>query len=82
MANSIYMRNMVERACKTSCSNSLNVLTKIPEALGALSAVSITNLKTISFGSMVQTKLGRSLKRMSLILGIQSIIVSRYPFVR
>ena len=74
--------NMVERASKTSCSNTLNVWIISPEALGALSTASITKLKITSLGSIVWTKLGRSLSLMLLIPRIQSITVSEYPFVK
>ena len=52
------------------------------EALGALSTASVAILKKESFGSVVQIEVGRSLNRISLIPGIQSRTVSRYPFVR
>jgi len=74
--------NLRERASKTSFYNVSNVWITIAEALGALSGTSMQYLNRGSFGSVVWTKLGRSLSRISVIPGIQSITVSKYPFVR
>jgi hypothetical protein len=52
------------------------------EAEGALSAHPRQKLNIKSVASVVRTKLGRSLIRISFIPGIQSTTFSRKPFVK
>jgi hypothetical protein len=74
--------NMDESASNTSCSKASNVWKMRAEAFCALS-ISITAKSSIrSFGSVVLMKLGRSLKRIPFKPGIQSMTVSKYPFVK
>ena len=73
---------MKDKASSTSCSKESNVFKMIAEALGVLSVEWRTNLSTMSFSFVVLMEVGRFLKRIFFIPGIQSIVVSKYPFVR
>lgn len=72
------------QAWRTWCSSSSKVHNRVADAEEfTQSWVCIpANLNIVSFGSVVHTKLGRSLRRILLIPGTQSICVSRVPSCR
>ena len=75
--------NMAERASMASLSRESNVLMMMAEALEDRSVSVTMNLIMTSSGSVVLMKLGMSFKLAFFIIpDIQSIFVSRYPFVR
>ena len=74
---------MAVRASRTFFSNASKVFKMIAEALLALSASDMRKLSMILLGSVVLKKAGKSFSRMvSIIPGMESTMVSKYPFVR
>ena len=73
---------MLEREFRTSNSRESNVLIINADAWEALADSVMAKFSIMLSGSVVRIKLGKSLRRISGIPGSQSILVSKYPFVR